>query len=81
MATDPEQAQTFDDGQAELADYDEDDQFDQEQDETQQTNETQINMYNHAPTIIFDIKVMNNCGPKNIITAQHAKQQIPPHNL
>lgn len=47
MATDPEQAQTFDDGQAELADYDEDDQFDQEQDETQQTNETQNDSSSH----------------------------------
>ena len=47
MAADPEQATTFDDQQAELADYDEDDQFDQEQDETQQTNETQNDSSSH----------------------------------
>jgi len=42
MATDPEQAATFEDQQnTELADYDEDDHYDQDQDETQQATETQ----------------------------------------
>ena len=42
MATDAEQATTFEDQQqTELADYDEDDQFDQDQEETQQTESNQ----------------------------------------
>jgi len=42
MAADPEQTQSFEEQQTtELADYDEDDQYDQDQDETQQTNQSQ----------------------------------------
>jgi len=42
MATDPEQAASFEEQQTqELADYDEEDQYDQDQDETQQNNEAQ----------------------------------------
>jgi len=48
MATDPEQATTFQDQQqTELADYDEDDQFAQDQDETQQTEQTQYDSSSH----------------------------------
>ena len=53
MAADPEQATNFENQQTELADYDEDDQFDQEQDETQQSHETQNDSTSHPKLRIF----------------------------